>query len=258
MGPAVAIWVLAAVGFVAVIFDPELIQKRLLLLFTGYSALTVCPGLYFRPHYFVTFLPAVALLSAAGASLVARRFCRATGAPREAVSLLIAALVMGTSVLPQYPVFFQLTPQEVSRAMYGLEPFPEAVEVGRWLRAQPGKENPVLVLGAEPEIYFSSGRHSATGYIYVYSVWENQSYADSMTHQMIREIEDARPQYVIIEFVPKRLEAWAIGFLNRFYILEGRVDMISQAETEYLWGADARTKSGRARRYLYLFKKVVG
>ena len=238
------------------IFDPELIQKRLLLLFTGCSALTVCPGLYFRPHYFVTVLPAVALLAAAGALLVARSLAKATGAPRQVVVLLIAALALGMSILPQYRALFRLVPHEVSRAMYGLEPFPEAVEIGRWLRAQPGKENPVLVLGAEPEIYFYSGRRSATGYIYVYSIWENQGYAESMTRQMIREIENARPQYVIVEFVPKRLEAWVVGFLNRSYILDGRVDMISNSQTEYLWGAEAKTKPGRAMRYLYVFKRV--
>ena len=256
VGPSVAIWVLAAIGLVAAIRDPESFRKRLLLLFAGFSALTVCPGLYFRPHYFVTVLPAVALLAAAGVSPIARSLSRAAGVPWESVAMGIAVLALGASIWSQYLIFFRFTPKEVSRVMYGLEPFPEAVEIGRWLRAQPGKENPVLVLGAEPEIYFYSGRRSATGYIYVYSVWENQLYADSMMRQMIREVEDSRPQYVIVEFVPKRLQGWTAEFLNRSYMLEGRVDMISSAQTEYLWGAEASTKPGRARRYLYVFKRV--
>jgi hypothetical protein len=256
VGPSVAIWVLAAVGLVAAIRDPEPFRKRLLLLFAGFSALTVCPGLYFRPHYFVTALPAVALLAAAGVSLMARGLSRASGVPWEPVAMGIAALALGTSILSQYSIFVRFTPLEVSRAMYGLEPFPEAVEIGHWLRAQPGGKAPVLVLGAEPEIYFYSGRRSATGYIYVYSVWENQIYADSMMRQMIREVEDSRPQYVIVEFVPKRLEGWTTEFLNRSYILEGRVDIISHHQTEYVWGAEARTKPRRARRYLYIFKRV--
>jgi hypothetical protein len=239
-----------------VIFDSEIMRKRLLLLFAGFSILTVFPGLYFRPHYFVTVLPAVALFATTGTLWAARNLGRAVRAPHEAVAVLVAAVVLGLSIFLQYRTFFCLSPIGVSRAMYGLEPFPEAAEIGRWLRAQPGGEKPILVLGAEPEIYFYSGRRSATGYIYVYSVWENQRYANSMMHQMVREIEDARPQYVIVEFVPKRLEGWTAEFLNRSYILEGRVDMISHTKTEYLWGPDARSKPGRARRYLYVFKRI--
>jgi len=255
VGPSFLIWVLAAVGLAGVIYASELRGvRRLLLLFLGFSALTVCPGLYFRSHYFVTLLPAVALLASIGACLIARGLFRGSRRP-EAIALLIIVLVLGLTTIFQSGVFFRMSPKEASRAMYGLEPFPEAVEVGRWLGEQPGN-SPVLVLGAEPEIYFYARRRSATGYIYVYSLWENQRYADQMVQQMTREIETARPGYVIVEFVPQRLQNWADDFLKRYYSLEGRVDMISDSQTEYRWGAEARTALARARRYLFIFKRI--
>ncbi len=55
----------------------------------------------------------------------------------------------------------------------------------------------IAVLGSEPEIYFYSHRHSATGYIYTYGLMEPQKYAQQMQQEMIREIEAARPKYLI-------------------------------------------------------------
>jgi len=45
------------------------------------------------------------------------------------------------------------------------------------------------VLGSEPQIYFYSGRRSATGYLYMYSLTEEQKYALRMQKEMIGEIE---------------------------------------------------------------------
>ena len=49
-------------------------------------------------------------------------------------------------------------------------------------------------LGSEPEIYFYSHRHSATGYIYTYGLMEPQKYAHQMQQEMIHEIERASPK----------------------------------------------------------------
>ena len=61
----------------------------------------------------------------------------------------------------------------------------------------PNRVTQLRVLGSEPEIYFYSHRHSATGYIYTYGLMEPQKYAQQMQQEMIREIEGARPKYLI-------------------------------------------------------------
>jgi len=55
----------------------------------------------------------------------------------------------------------------------------------------------VAVIGSEPEIYFYAQRHSATGFIYTYSLMEEQRFALAMQKQMIREIEEAKPFRVV-------------------------------------------------------------
>ena len=58
-------------------------------------------------------------------------------------------------------------------------------------------EAQIAVLGSEPEIYFLSRRHSATGYIYTYPLMEPQPFASRMQRDMIREIETSSPEFVV-------------------------------------------------------------
>ena len=58
------LWLLAAAGMVLAWFDGRMRGSRLWLLgFSVSSGLTVFPGFYFRAHYFLATLPAVALLA---------------------------------------------------------------------------------------------------------------------------------------------------------------------------------------------------
>src|SRR5438552_17098766 len=56
-------WILFLSGVILVFLTKlSAKQKIVAVLFTVFSFLTVCPGLYFRQHYFISFLPAVGLL----------------------------------------------------------------------------------------------------------------------------------------------------------------------------------------------------
>jgi hypothetical protein len=94
-------------------------------------------------------------------------------------------------------IWFVQTPTQVSRTTYGTDPFPEAQLVASYIRANSSPEAHVAILGSEPEIYFLSRRHSATGYIYTYGLMEPQPFARQMQGEMIREIETDAPKFVV-------------------------------------------------------------
>jgi hypothetical protein len=95
-----------------------------------------------------------------------------------------------------------MTPTEACRALYGSNPFPEATEIGRYIRERTSNSDTIAVVGSEPEIYFYSRRHSATGHIYTYGMMENQPFACTMQQDMISEIEAARPKYLVFVDFP--------------------------------------------------------
>ncbi len=212
-------------------------------------------GLQWRSHYFVLMLPAVAILAGAAvgqvrdlAALAANPFARrAVAAP-----LVVFLGVFGYAVHQERAALFTLTPVELCRAMYGANPFPESLEVARYLREHTGPEDPIVVIGSEPQVYFYAHRRSATGYIYMYSFMEPQPYARQMQAEMIGEIEKAHPAYIVVVAVAAswggRADSNAMIFqwLNRYgpanYELVGLVDILSYTETAYYWDQEANRK----------------
>ena len=55
-----------------------------------------------------------------------------------------------------------------------------------------------MVIGSEPQIYFYADRRSASGYVYMYPMMENHDFALKMQQEMIREIESARPEVLVM------------------------------------------------------------
>jgi hypothetical protein len=160
------------------------------------SLLAVVPGLHFRPHYFVLLAPAVALLSGTLAQnatdLLRSRFKWLMPLPA-----LVFALLFTKGVARERNLFFQMTPLEACRSLYGYQPFPESVVLGDYIRVHSPPDSRIAVLGSEPEIYFYSHRRSATGYIYTYPLTEHHLFAPQMQQQMAREIQTPRPQFII-------------------------------------------------------------
>jgi hypothetical protein len=168
-------------------------------------------------------------------------------------------------VLKEREIFCGLDPRMVSRAIYGANPFPEALDIARYIREHSDPAARIAVLGSEPEIFFYARRHSATGYLYTYGLMEKQRYARRTQKDMIAEIEEARPEYVVSVGVPASwIESptsehlvldWAEQYVGRYYDLEGVVDIVSMDRTEYRWGEDAKQYRPRSNYKLQVFRR---
>jgi hypothetical protein len=139
--------------------------------------------------------------------------------------------------------FFRMSPVDACHFRYGENPFPEAIKVAGFLRENSRPDERLVVLGSEPEIYFYSRRQSATGFIYMYPLMEQQRFASQMQRQMIEEVEKNRPGFVVWVWTPmswrvaasseRLLFQWADQYLNDNYRPVGLVNMPPQAPTEY-------------------------
>ncbi len=216
VGPALLLWGMAAAGLRTGSRPAKFLLGGWLLA----SAAAVSAGFYFRSHYFVMLLPALALLIAAA---VTNWFSQ--GSPRFATVALTVACAL--PVICDADYFRRLTPQQAAGASFGANPFQEAIPLARYLREHSSAGARIAVLGSEPEIYFYSQRRSATGYIYTYGLMEAQPYARQMQDQMIREIETARPEYVVYVASPlswlreresdPHIFTWAKRYLDEEY-----------------------------------------
>ena len=234
VGPNLLLWILAGAGLVMLWWKKrDRVSAAFVSAFLVFSFFAVCPGLYFREHYFVLMLPAIALLAGAAVSATWR------------VTWLLYGAILGISIMLQSDFLFRMSPIEASREMHGLNPFPEAIQVAQYIRKHSDKTLRIAVLGSEPEIYFYANRRSASGYIYTYGLMEPQPFALTMQNEMIRDLENARPEYVVFVNAngswslrpdsPKKLLQWWDAYSAQNYKQAGVADILSADRTEYHW-----------------------
>ncbi|MFA6954725.1 MAG: glycosyltransferase family 39 protein [Thermoanaerobaculia bacterium] len=260
-------WFLAAAGA----FDqwrkaPSIDDRTFMAGFGLFSLAAVMPGWYFRPHYFVMLLPSVALFAAASIRPLGRLVSSAgfEGARRYLPPFLLLASTAFVG-LAERDALFRESPATMSRSVNGENPFPEAVEVAAHVRSLTSAGDRIAVLGSEPEIYFYSGRLSATGYIYMYGLFENQPYASTMQRELISEIESARPKCVVFVDVPNSwgvmaippgpFRDWMDSFLAGGYELVGVADMVDPFTTRYVWGRTAAAYTPVSRSVLKVYRR---
>lgn len=265
MGAAPLIWFLAAAGLILMFYDPKTRSHFALiagLLFFSFAA--VCPGLYFREHYFILLLPAVSLLCGGGVvascNLLAEfNFGRAwLGLP---IVLFLFCFVF--SVMQQREFLFFEDPLTVCRSIYGTNPFAEAVQIADFIKGHSSAGDRIAIVGSEPEIYFYSDRLSATGYIYMYPLMEPQPFASTMQKEMISEIETAEPHFVVFSDTTvswledaksdRTIFHWSEEYLRKEYRLIGVADMLREG-TQYHWD-DAETYTPRSPYRVFLFAR---
>jgi hypothetical protein len=258
---------LAAIGVTAMAWDKQARSKRLFLVgFLVFSIIAVLPGLYFRPHYFLLALPSAAIFFGLGVASITRLFSKLNSTPIKAS---IATALIGFALI--YPVYLQRdtlffsSPKKISRSTYGFNPFPEALEIAHYIKEHSSEDDRIAILGSEPEIYFYSDRLSATGYIYTYALMKSHRYALNMQKEMIREIETAKPLYLVFvnlrnswdmrSNAKKLIFNWLDSYIPMHYEVEGVVDIISKEETRYIWGEDSKEYAPLSKRWLAIYRR---
>ncbi len=210
-----------------------------------------CPGLYFRGHYFLMAMPGLALLNAALLLALADKLKQFPQV--RLLKFLPAGLFLvlaGELVARNSAIWFGLSPELISREVYGYSPFPESPAIARYIAAHSALDDTIAVLGSEPQIYFLARRHSASGYIYLYPLTEPQPLAKSMQDEFTHEIETARPKFVVYVntlsswcsvVIPgetgktlDRLNQWWTGYAVN-YRLAGAVDTAEDKPSEFFW-----------------------
>jgi hypothetical protein len=252
VGSTWPLWLLAGAGVVATLAQPGARRYRAFLLgWLLVASLSVAAGLRFRATHFLLLAPVVSLLVGVAMSCLGKRLAGGTTQPlaRSAqVAVLAAALLV--FAWGDREVLFRATPREAGRLVWGGNPFPESVEIARFIRANTEPGDRIAVLGSEPQIYFYARRRSATPYILTYDLMLPGDRARSMQLDMIRKLEEAEPAVLVFvslhaswlaqEGSPRDLFHWYQRRTKRGYLRVGQINMRRDGEPEYLWGADAR------------------
>lgn len=243
-------WILAAAGLIVALRDRALGRNRYLcLLFAAACFLTIVPGFYFTPHYWISLLPAVALLIGALAG-AAERFGAQPGRGWVAPAVWVVTIVgLWIGVAKQEAFYFAKVPDsEHARRIYFGNPFSESIGIGEYLKDHTTPQDKIAVLGSETQIYFYSQRRSASRFVNTYFLTADHPRNREMQREMIHDIEQARPKYLVTvnlstswSFLPSSphdILDWLNAYPQRRYVLEG-VTKIYPEGSVTKWGQEA-------------------
>jgi len=216
-GCAVPLWILIGLGIGCLATRILCGRVRLfLLVYAILSLAAICPGFYFRPHYFVLLLPCAALLGGAAIYAISQWLSRIVWLSKLVPAALII-ICLGQAAYRQRQFLFLMTPAEACRTAYGLNPFPESLEIASFIHSHTAPGDTIAILGSEPQICFYAQRHSASGHIYMYPLMENHPFALQMQKDFIRETEAKNPKYMILVDIPT---SWLVRQDSHMFLFE--------------------------------------
>lgn len=238
----------------------------------------MCPGFFFREHYFILLMPAAAVLAGLGWSGLVQGCMPTLGRVlRHTPTGIVAPVAAGLMLLPflcawlitahqSWAFVTGGTADAVCTALYKPNPFAEAVQVARYIRAHSGPTDRLAVFGSEPQLFYYAERRSASGFLYVYSLMEAQPHALEMQKQFMREVAAAEPRFVVLVSVPvswhatPASERYLYGQLNEYLRVNGRIRGLvlyaSPTQVEYHWGAAAAAVDPTGKWFMALFERV--
>jgi len=213
-------------------------------------------------------MPAVALMAGIGIGSITALVAKTKLLPLTImIPLILMTIAIGHSVSVQSDYLFS-EPEKVSRMVYGLNPFPESLEIAKYIKNNSAEDDTVAVLGSEPQIFFYADRHSATGYIYTYALMEGHDYASKMQEEMIGEMENAKPKFLVLVDIPtswlvrqqssRQIFDWYDQYRQKYYDIIGIVDIISPENTIYCWEEEILNYTIKSRYKIFIFKRKAG
>jgi hypothetical protein len=233
----VIFWFIGLLGLGLLYFMKMDYRKKLIIAsFVLMSFLTVVPGYYFRNHYYITFLPALAILIGVFFEYFKNIYRDKLKFPLlTSVNILFFVILISVSLSANSQYLFSRDNNITCKMIYGENPFVESFEIAEYLKANTSHKDKIAIIGSEPQIYFYADRYSATGYIYTYNLVELHDYALIMQKEMIREIEANEPKYIV--FVNARISwliqenseryifKWSEDYIKNNYLLVGSMDI---------------------------------
>lgn len=191
-----------------------------------FSFFGVATGFRFWPHYFLQLAPAVALADGWGVWLLIGEIKFRNLLLKKSILIILLSLAL-ISLSANYGYFLAYSPKQISRELYGRNPFVEAKTIANYLNENVSAKETVAILGSEPEILYYANRKSATKYIIFYPLMGNYKDARKNQREAVQEIINNKPGFIVAVNLIASLE---IGPQTERYIFD---EMHKLIESKY-------------------------
>ncbi len=262
-------WVHAFLGLAVVFIKSIPVRIKIMavtLLF--FSCATVFPGYYFYGHYWIQIIPGLAIIAGLTFHIFGILLARFTSikSPRPFyiyIGIFVIASLFHINRLKSY--YFHPNYEKVMRNVYGSNPFPEAMEIGNYINNHSKPDDQIVLLGSEPQIYFYTKKKCPSRHAYFAAVVDNTPESPVWQKEFIRDVEKARPEFVVFFNHPislfvqqgadQTIFSWFNEYVSKGYKLIGIVEMADGQQSVYTWNEALVNFSPRTQNLIYIYQK---
>ena len=261
-------WVLGFLGTTLIwLTRLELYKKLGIILLALISFASTAPGLRFYGHYFIQFMPALAILVGAAVysigNIMKEKMNVSTGFGASTAAFLFVTI---TVIANQSDYYFSPSEFKVIREVYGDNPFIEADAISDYIKTHSKQNGPIAVFGAEPQVYFQTQRKCPHRHSFISFTSYNTAVGKAWRDEVKAGVEQAAPEYVVIFFHQfswsyktdddQDLFKYGYDYVKKNnYDLVGIADIASNTKPVLVWETAAQTYKPQGKSYVQLFRK---
>jgi hypothetical protein len=149
---------------------------------------SVAMGKYYYGHYFIVFIPFLAIGIGLGLAQMSSRRMKTTGI---VLSLVVLACTAGLNSR-----YFGMSSDQMLASCYGNLPFSQSVAISDYLKKQ-GAGSSVYIIGSEPQILFYAGLKTPTRFFYFYPLIYPSTLREAFRAEVIDDLRNNMPDILI-------------------------------------------------------------
>jgi hypothetical protein len=149
---------------------------------------SVAMGKYYYGHYFIIFIPFLAIGIGLGLAQMLPGRMKTTGI---ALSLIILACAVGLNIR-----YFGMSSDQMLVSCYGNLPFSQSVGISDYLKKQ-GTNSSVYIIGSEPQILFYAGLKTPTRFFYFYPLIYRSTLREAFRTEATNDLRNNMPDILI-------------------------------------------------------------
>ncbi len=238
------------------------------IVFAAFSFLTIVPGYYFYGHYWIQTIPGLAILSGITYFALHNLITKRLKLIPNAFNFIYLGIFMVITLIhlnKNKSYYFHPNYDRIMRAVYGNNPFPESVEIAKYINRNAKPEDGLVIIGSEPQIYFYTKKKCPSRHAYFSAIVNNIPEHKEWQREFVDAVEKASPRYVVFFNHPisllvqantdKFVFEWFNKYVTENYKTVGLVDMPDNTLPTYVWDSLVNTYKPTGPNYAVVFEK---
>ena len=242
--------------------------KLFTLTLAAFSFMTIVPGYYFYGHYWIQLLPGLSVLAGVTCYAILLLFKNQFNIQSNYVKYAYIVLfgIIAYSHLSKFKnYYFKPNYNQVLKATYGNNPFPESMEIANYINKNSKPEDKLAVIGSEPQIYIYTNKKSPSRHIFFSTIVADVPQHKLWQREYAADIEKAKPKHIVFFNVPisllvqantdKFIFDWANKYITKNYKIVGLVDMMDNGQSKYVWNQDLNNYKPVSQNLIYIYER---